>query len=150
MEGNCYAGRGVERKGPEVHVIQAKDAVVWVNDDTHQVMVRSHAWGPEGRKLGRHWKDPIGAAYTQWQKMNDGQRVQLMLETVIDLCMQGYPPKTVLEAFATIEEFRALGGQSFPMCRALTSALVGKCLEPNTMTFEELLEHYRTPRPQQA
>jgi hypothetical protein len=28
------------------------------------------------------------------------------------------------------------------MARALTSALVGKCLEPNTMTFEELLMHY--------
>ena len=28
------------------------------------------------------------------------------------------------------------------MCRALTATLVGKCLEPNTMGFEELLKHY--------
>ena len=28
------------------------------------------------------------------------------------------------------------------MCRALTSALVGQCLEFNTMNFEELLIHY--------
>ena len=28
------------------------------------------------------------------------------------------------------------------MCRALTAALVGHRLEPNTMDFEELLKHY--------
>lgn len=66
-----------------------------------------------------------------------------MLETVIDLAMQGFDLGTVLRAFAGVEEFRALGSESYPMCRALTSALVGKCLEPNTMSFEELLEHYR-------
>jgi hypothetical protein len=34
------------------------------------------------------------------------------------------------------------GDQSYPMCRALTSALVGQCLGFNTMNFEELLIHY--------
>jgi hypothetical protein len=35
-----------------------------VNDNTKQVLVRSHAWGvPEDHKLGRYWCDPIGAAY---------------------------------------------------------------------------------------
>jgi hypothetical protein len=67
----------------------------------------------------------------------------LMLETVIDLAMQGFPLKDVLTAFAEVREFRALGSQSHPMARALTSALLGKCLEPNTMSFEELLAHYR-------
>jgi hypothetical protein len=51
--------------------------------------------------------------------------------------------KTVLRAFANVAEFRALGSESYPMCRALTSALVGRCLEPNTMSFEELLAAHR-------
>jgi len=50
--------------------------------------------------------------------------------------------KDILVEFAKVREFKALGSESFPMCRALTAALVGKCLEPNTMTFEELLEQY--------
>jgi hypothetical protein len=48
----------------------------------------------------------------------------------------------VLTAFAEVREFRKLGGRSYPMCRALTKALLGRCLEPNTMSFEELLVHY--------
>jgi hypothetical protein len=48
----------------------------------------------------------------------------------------------VLRAFATVKEFRALGGASYPMCRALTKALVGETLECNTMGFEELLVQY--------
>jgi hypothetical protein len=75
--------------------------------------------------------------------MTDKQRVSLMLETAIDLTMQGYPLKKILTAFAVVRQFRALGSKSYPMCRALTSALVGQCLEPNTMSFEELLVHYR-------
>lgn len=123
--------------------MKAEDAVVWTNEDPKRVLVRDRAWGrPEDHNLGSLWADPIGATYLQWQEMTNPQRVQLMLETVIDLAMQGYPLKTVLEAFATIDEFRALGAQSFPMCRALTAALVGRCLEPNTMSFEELLVQY--------
>jgi len=57
----------------------------------------------------------------------DTERVALMLETVIDLAMQGYPIKDIVTAFAEVTEFRALGEKSYPMCRALTSALVGKC-----------------------
>jgi hypothetical protein len=66
-----------------------------------------------------------------------------MLETAIDLAMQGFALGDVLRAFTTVPEFRALGGQSYPMRRALTQALLGKCLEANTMSFEELLVHYR-------
>jgi hypothetical protein len=43
-------------------------------------------------------------------------------------------------------QFRALGSQSCPMARALTSALLGRCLEPNTMSFEELLVYYTPTR----
>jgi hypothetical protein len=109
-------------------------------------MVRTHEWGcPDERRGYRRngWCDPIGAAYSDWHKMTNKQRVRLMLETVIDLAMQGYPLKDVLTAFASVRQFRSLGSESYPMARALTSALVGQCLEPNTMSFEELLEHYQ-------
>ena len=131
-------------------MINAAEAVVWVNRRTHQVMVRTHAWGvPEDRAAydgDGHWSDPIGAAYAQWQRMSDAQRVQLMTETCLDLAAQGFPLPEVLKAFAEVEEFRALGSESIPMCRALTWAMVGRCLEPNTMTFEELIEHYGAAR----
>jgi hypothetical protein len=42
-----------------------------------------------------------------------------------------------------VEEFRALGRNSFPMCRALAKALVGRSLEFNTMSFDELQIAYR-------
>jgi hypothetical protein len=132
-------------------MIAAKDAVIWVNRETHEVMVRPREWGvPEDRNGFRrgHWCDPIGAAYSQWTGANNKQRVQLMLETVIDLAMQGYSIDTVVRAFAEIKEFKALGRQSHPMCRALTSALVGECLEAVTMSFDELLIHY-APRVRQ-
>jgi hypothetical protein len=126
-------------------MFDAEDIVVWVNRQTYEVMVQPFDWGvPEDHDgNSRRWRDPIGAAYTSWRKMTNAQRVQLMLEAAIDLAMQGFPLKKVLKAFAVVEEFRALGSESYPMCRALTSALVGKCLEPSTMTFEELLERYR-------
>jgi len=125
-------------------MINAKDMRLWINRRTHEVLVHSGPGIPcEDDGSTRRWSDPIGAAYTQWHKMTDAQRVQLMLETAIDLAMQGYPLVNVLKAFATVKEFRALGSESYPMCRALTSALVGRCLEPNTMTFEELLRRYR-------
>jgi hypothetical protein len=133
-------------------MLNAKDIVVWVNNDTNEVMVKPHAWGcPEDRPAyGRgSWCDPIGAAYSEWHKLTDKQRVRLMLETAIDLAMQGIPLKAILTAFAGVRQFRTLGSQSYPMARALTSALLGKCLEPNTMSFEELLIRYK-PRANQG
>jgi hypothetical protein len=126
-------------------MIEAKDVVVWVNYDPHEVMVKPHSWGcPEDRNGFRQsgWCDPIGAAYSQWQEMSNDQRVRLMLETAIDLAMQGFSMEAVLQAFATVRQFRSLGNRSYPMCRALTQALVGRCLEPNTMSFDELLVKY--------
>jgi hypothetical protein len=127
-------------------VINAAEAVVWVSKGTRQVMIRPCSWGvPEDRdQLG--WGDPIGAAYSQWQKMSNDQRMRLMTETAIDLAMQGFALKDVLTAFAQVAEFRALGSKSYPMARALTSALLGRCLEPNTMSFEELLRTYEPER----
>jgi hypothetical protein len=124
-------------------MMNAKDAVVWTHQDTKDVMVRPQAWGcPEDRGRGGGWGDPIGAAYSQWGESTDKQRVTLMVETAIDLAMQGFDLKTVLVQFCNVRQFRALGGESYPMCRALTSALIGRCLDPNTMSFEELLETY--------
>jgi hypothetical protein len=120
-------------------MIAAKDAVVWVNNDTHEVMVQTHQWGAPEQPS---WSDPIGASYSGWNEATDAERVKLMLETAIDLAMQGFPLDRVLRAFATVTEFRALGGKSYPMCRALTMALVGRRLEPTTMSFEELLAKY--------
>jgi hypothetical protein len=132
-------------------MISAKEAVVWVNNDTHEVMVWKHKKGcPEdypARRPDGYWCDPIGAAYSEWQEASNADRVRLMMETAIDLAMQGFALKDVLTAFAQVTEFRALGGQSFPMCRALTSALLGKCLEPNTMSFKELLRTYEPEEP---
>jgi hypothetical protein len=105
-------------------MIDAREAVVWVNTNTKEVMVRPHSWGcPEDRRHPRSsgWCDPIGAAYAEWHGYSNKDRVNLMLETVIDLVMQGFPIKDVVTAFSEVREFRALGGKSYPMCRALRS-----------------------------
>lgn len=121
---------------------KAKDIVVWTNHSTHEVLVAAKGeQRPDTR--GAAWGDPIGASYLQWDEMNDSQRVRLMLETAIDLAMQGFDLSAVLREFSEVEEFKALGSKSYPMCRALTKALVGRTLEPNDMTFEELLEAHR-------
>jgi hypothetical protein len=122
-------------------MIEAKDAVVWVNNDTHEVMIWRHKRGVPERPEG-YWVDPIGAAYSEWQEASNDQRMRLMTETAIDLAMQGFALKDVLTAFAQVVEFKALGSQSYPMARALTSALLGRCLEPTTMSFEDLLRTY--------
>ena len=84
--------------------------------------------------LRSHWHRALTMArHEEW--------VQLMLETAIDLTMQGFQMPTVLRAFAEVNEFRVLGSRSYPICRALTKALVGESLEFNTMSFEELLVH---------
>jgi hypothetical protein len=128
-------------------MISASNAVVWVNNETKEILVAPHAtdpgqfWGrPERHGYKGHWSDPIGAAYTKWLELDDQQRVQLMLETAIDLAIAGFAMADVLRAFAQVREFRTLGRDSYPMCRALTGALVGKRLEFNTMSFDELLE----------
>jgi hypothetical protein len=127
-------------------MIEAANMVLWINDDTKQVMIAPHRdddgefWRtPEKHGFKGHWVDPIGAAYAEWGKMKPGVRVQLMLETIIDLAMQGFDLATLLRAFNRVRQFHDLGSKSYPMCRAL----IGQCLEPNTMTFEELLVHYR-------
>jgi hypothetical protein len=101
--------------------------VVWVNTDTRQVRVRGAEYG---RPDGGPWYDPISAAYPQWRKMTSDQRALRILETVIDLAMQGFDLGNVLLAFDEIPEFRVFDA-SDPMRRALWSALNDKYhLEP--------------------
>jgi hypothetical protein len=120
-------------------MIPAAEAIVWTNNETKEVDVTRRGSIRE-REPG--WGDPIGASYAEWDEMNDTQRIQMVLETVIDLTAQGFDILATLRAFSKIYEFRALGSKSYPMCRALTKALVGKSLEPNSMAFEELLTAY--------
>jgi hypothetical protein len=104
--------------------MKAKDAVIWINADTREVRVaRVGEWSQPSSQ----WCDPIGAHYASWHEGK--QQMLTMLETAIDLAMQGFDLGDVLRAFAEIDEFKALGTNSYPMCRALNSALFGRCLE---------------------
>lgn len=121
-------------------MIKAKDLVLWVDDADKRVVAIEHAERSKPHGVG--WSDPIGARYAEWRSMSTAQRVQLMLETVIDLATNGFDLKVILGELSKVDEFKALGRQSYPMCRALTWALVGKRLEPNTMDFDDLLATY--------
>jgi hypothetical protein len=104
--------------------MKAKNAVIWINANTHEVRV---ARVGELLRPSSQWSDPIGAHYASWC---EGKHQMLtMLETAIDLAMQGFDLGDVLRAFAEVDEFKALGTNSYPMCRALNSALFGKCRE---------------------
>jgi hypothetical protein len=133
-------------KKEDCGTIPAKYCVVWIDDEDRRVLVQDvegvRQWLRPPAASGENWADPIGASYAQWRKMTDPQRALLMLETAIDLAMQGYDLGVILREFVKVDCFHDLGKKSFPMCRALTAALTGKCLEPTTMTFEELLAHY--------
>jgi hypothetical protein len=121
-------------------MIEAKDISVWVNMEAKKVRVVADR-GMTRPTWAGHWGDPIGAAYSTWKDATNGERVQLMLETAIELVMRGFNLGDVLREFAKVKQFRNLGNKSYPMCRALTIALIGKCrLEPNTMTFDEIMK----------
>lgn len=122
-------------------MIEAKNLVLWV-DQVGKRVVATERSNKRRESNGVGWCDPIGAHYTRWRDMSTAQRVQLMLETAIDLATDGFDLKTILGELSKVDEFKALGRQSYPMCRALTWALVGTRLEPNTMDFDDLLKTY--------
>jgi hypothetical protein len=122
--------------------LEAGNIVVWVEHEEGKVRITPSSLRPEQHGNAGHWCDPIGAAYRQWREMNDQQRTHLMLETAIDLAMNGFDLGDVLREFAKVRQFRALGEKSYPMCRALTKALIGHSYEFNTMGFKELLVHH--------
>ena len=127
-------------------MIASKDCTVWTNDGAKAVRVIGREMRyqrPEDFfKMSGRWCDPIGSAYDQWRKMTEEQRAGLMVETALDLAMQGYDLGEIICEFAKVDCFYALGRVSIPMCRAITQAMLNQCLEPNTMTFDELMANY--------
>src|SRR6266850_5487664 len=72
----------------ETGMIDASEAVVWVNVEARLVMVWKQSQGcPDERGRVRcwtgsgHWVDPIGAAYSVWHTMDNKVRMLLMTET---------------------------------------------------------------------
>lgn len=121
-------------------MIKAKNLVLWVDHAGKRIVATERSGKRRLHDPG--WGDPIGAHYASWHEMSTEQRVQLMLETAIDLATYGFDMKLILGELSKVDEFKNLGRQSYPMCRALTWALVGARLEPNTMDFDDLLETY--------
>jgi hypothetical protein len=94
-------------------MMKVKDVVVWTNDATREVCVAAKGeHRPDTR--GGVWGDPIGASYLQWQEMDDSQRVRLMLETAIDLAMQGFDLGAVLREFANVDELERSVQRAIP------------------------------------
>ena len=125
--------------------IVSRYATIWTETEHKQVLVtEEYRYIRSPDELGRpgRWVDPIGAAYMHWRDMTPAERAGLMTETALDLAMQGYDLQAIIREFAKVDCFYALGRESVPMCRALTQALLGRCLEPNTMSFDGLMEHY--------
>ncbi len=120
--------------------MDARDAVFWVNSDTKEVVVLARG---QQQKRESGWSDPIGSHSAEWKRLTDEQRIQWMLELAIELAVRGIPMKDILLEFGKVTQFRALGAESHMMCRALTTAFLGKTLEANSMSFEELLVHHR-------
>jgi hypothetical protein len=106
-------------------MLSADNISVWVDYKNKRIVVLPYAIGddclgtPNHQGFKGHWGDPIGAAYLQWRKMTNQQRMMLMLETAIDLAVnKDFAISDILRAFAEVSEFRALGRESYPMCRA--------------------------------
>jgi hypothetical protein len=53
-----------------------------------------------------------------------------MLETAIDLAMQGYDLGNVLRAFSQVRQFRALGEQSYPIAGRTRAGTIGRSANP--------------------
>jgi hypothetical protein len=89
------------------------DVVLWVNRETREVMVTSRDWGTpkDGDRVGRgSWADAIGTTNSQWHRMDDQQRLQLMLETAADLARHGFDINKTLRAMVEIPEFNLWSG----------------------------------------
>lgn len=117
-------------------MIKSEDRVVWVTPDDKVVRVTGGGSLPSlsAHPGTGHWYDPIGAVYGRW-KSASGERARQMTETAIDMAMQ-----------ATIWE-RSCGSLSawreeHTHVPGADTAIVGKCLEPNTVPFGEMLVAY--------
>jgi hypothetical protein len=128
-------------------MMKAADAVVWVQEEhPRKVLVRHIRHGDDGMHEG-FWCDPIGAREVSWRNLSDDERVRLMLETALDLAMDGLDLGEVLREFAKVEEFRALGNKGHTMSRALSRAIVGVSLDMcDERSFDDLMRQYAPDR----
>ena len=111
-------------------MIKSEDCVVWVNPDNKVVRVTGRK-SPVAICASRNrWYNPIGAAFGRWKSATNGKRARQTTEPA----MQGYDLGAVLREF--IASWREEQ-------RTLTTAIVGKFLEPNTVPFGELLVEYK-------
>lgn len=69
----------------------------------------------------------IEVCESTWCEADDAARVRLMLETAIDLMVEGsFEPAAVVREFAKGRQFRELGSKSYPICRAISKAETGR------------------------
>lgn len=70
-----------------------------------------------------------GACMASWKNQSTEQLLMELQERLIELSVNGGSMKQMVCQMAKIKEFAALGADSFPMARALSSALAGKSYE---------------------
>lgn len=78
---------------PSPPLIDARDAVIWTNDETKEVAVLIDQ-GPDDydRSIWRRW--------------DNSARVEFMLDTAADLTKRGFPLRKILVEFAKVRQFR--------------------------------------------
>jgi hypothetical protein len=122
--------------------MEAANIVVWVEREQRKILIDEVdpqiAWS---RPETGHCCDPIGRLCAM---ARDGRPPARGTHAGDDdrFCHERFDLGDVLREFAKVRQLRALGDKSFPMCRALTKALIGRSYEFNTMSFEELLATY--------
>lgn len=141
--------------------LEASNVFVWVERDERKVLVTPYEvdpplrcsdgstqnwWGnPNQHGIAGRWHNLICAGHPIWGEMDDSQRVTLMLETAIDLAMDGFDLSTVLREFAKVRQFRALGDEGYPnpMREALIKAKVMDSGKPNEDEVAAAMAAYR-------
>jgi hypothetical protein len=89
-----------------MEMIQAKDAALWVNNDTKEVVVRPHNWAPDDGFQCEPWCAITDAVNMEWHKASDTGRC-LMTLTALDSESRGFSLRDVMRAFVVVPPFRA-------------------------------------------
>jgi hypothetical protein len=124
------------------------EAHIWWDDDRRLLVVGPFHTGQ--RRLGRLACD-AGASEASWRNASLADRLRVLHQMAIKFMVAGHEPKHVILELAKIRQFAALGGQTFPMCRAITEAIEGEvrddcdasagatCDEPGRLTLPSRL-----------
>jgi hypothetical protein len=121
--------------------IEAKDAHLWWRDSTKEIYVCQFQSSID-RSILRHssYLSDSGASYMQWAKeLTDEQRVQWMMEMVIEFLAKGYSAHDVIGQFLKVRQFAELGGKSYMMCRTFFKRLDGAEYEDPAAFAEKYL-----------